>query len=300
MRITAPGSSRLLLVAAALAALASCGGRVVSLGTTGMMSMSLDELTGNVPFCAEGAAHRNACCHAGADGNAECGIYPRSPFNSCDPEWTTYPVPGTCCVLADPTQCGAPPSAPPPPPPGRCVYACPPGYSVDDFSGGCCETGSSSNATSSQEWALCIPPSTLASNAGDSSTTCDYSCPAGWQKSSTAPDVCVNGGESFSQATGASAGSGGAVSNPGSGSGGTSVQDPAGTASFSASDGSYCSLSGGRSDGHAYSVTCSNVTQICACTKDSTTTTVAGVTVCQANGNSALVDLWVQGCGFPQ
>jgi hypothetical protein len=298
MRTTVAGSSRIGLVATALAALAACGGRVVSLGTTGMMSMSLDELTGNVPFCAVGAAHRNACCHAGAGGDAECGIYPRSPFHSCDPEWTTYPVPVTCCDLADPTQCGAPPAAPPSPPPGRCVYDCPPGYSDDDLSGNCCQGGSSSNGTSSQEWALCIPSETIA--AGASSTTCDYACPPGWQKSSNAPDVCVNGNESFSQATGAGAASSGAVSNPGSGSGATWVQDPAGTANLVANDGSYCSLSGGRSGGHTYSVTCSNVTQICTCTEDSTTRTVAGVTVCQASDNGALVDLWLQGCGFPQ
>jgi hypothetical protein len=297
MRATVRGSSRLGLVAAALVGLASCGGKVVSLGTTGMMSMSVTELIGNVPFCSAGAAHRNACCFAGDDGNVGCGIYPQYPFHSCDPAWTTYPVPGTCCDLGDPTQCGAPPATPPSPPPGRCVYACPPGYSVNDFSGGCCETGSSSTATSSGEWALCIPPSET-SDAGDSSTSCDYACPPGWQKSSSAPDVCVNGGESFSQATGA--GSGGVVSNAGSGSGGTWVQDPAGTASVGASDGSYCSLSGGQSGEHTYSVTCSNVTQICTCTADSTTRTVAGVTVCQANGNSALVDLWLQGCGFPQ
>jgi len=288
MRATVPGSSRLGLVAAALAGLASCGGRVVSLGTTGMMSMSLDELTDNVPFCAAGAAHRNACCLAGADGNVECGIYPQYPFHSCDPAWTTYPVPGTCCDLADPTQCGAPPAAPPSPPTGQCAYGCPPGYSIDDSTGYCCEGMSSPNLS----WQACDP--------GAPSTTCDYACPPGWQKSSTAPDICVNGSESFSQSTGADAGSGGVVSNPGSGVGGTWVQDPAGTASLGASDGSYCSLSGGQSGGHTYSVTCSNVTQICTCTEDSTTKTVAGVIVCQANGNSALVDLWLQGCSFPQ
>jgi hypothetical protein len=294
MRTTVPGSSRLGLAAAALAALASCGGRVVSLGASGMMSMSLDELTADAPFCPPGAAHRNACCHAGADASAECAIYPRSPFHSCDPEWTTYPVPGTCCDLADPTQCGAPPAAPPSPPPGRCVYACPPGYSVDDFTGNCCEGASSPNGTS---WQKCLPPSET-SDAGDSTTTCDYACPPGWQKSSNTPDVCVNGNESFSQATGAGAGSSGAVSNPGSGSGGTWVQDPAGTANLVANDGSCCSLSG-PSRGHFYSVTCSNVTQICTCTEDSTTKTVAGMIVCQVNGNSALVDLWLKGCGFP-
>ncbi|HLK39118.1 MAG TPA: hypothetical protein VKU41_20290 [Polyangiaceae bacterium] len=33
--------------------------------------------------------------------------------------------------------------------------------------------------------------------------------------------------------------------------------------------------------------------------EDSTTTTLAGVTVSEAAGNRALVDLWLQGCGFP-
>jgi hypothetical protein len=285
---------RLRLVAFALAGAAACGGKTESLGTTGLMSISVSQLTGNVPSCPAGDAHRNVCCRATANGDAECGIYPASPFHLCGSGWTTYPVPGTCCDLADPTQCEAPPASAVPPPAGRCVYACPPGFTPDgpvtEATGECCASGPSGS--------MCFGWGPDEGDAGDSSTLCDVACPFGWSKSPAAPDVCIKGSESFSQATGPN--SRGVTPILTAAPGETTVPNPDGAASFASDDGVQCALSGGEQGGHSYSLQCSNVTQICTCTEDSKTTTIAGVVVCQVNGNSAIVDLWVQGCGFPQ
>jgi hypothetical protein len=119
-------------------------------------------------------------------------------------------------------------------------------------------------------------------DAGASSTTCDVPCPVGWSKSPAAPDLCINGAESFSQATGPD----------------STVQNPDAAATATTSDGMDCALSG-QQGGPSYSVQCSNVTQTCTCTINGKTTTIAGVVVCQVNDDAALVNLAVQGCGFP-
>jgi hypothetical protein len=293
MRATNLDTLRFRLVAFALAGVAACGGKTESLGTTGLMSISVSQLTSNVPSCPEGAAHRNACCDATGNGDAECGTYPASPFHLCGSGWTTYPVPATCCDLADPTQCEAPPSSGVPPPAGRCTYACLPGFTPDgtvtEAAGECCASGPSST--------MCYAWGPGGDDAGNSSTNCDVACPLGWNKSPAAPDVCIKGSESFSQATGPN--SSGVTPVP-TAARETTVPNPDGAASFATDDGMQCALSGGAQGGHSYSLQCSNVAQICTCTEDSKTTTIAGVIVCQVNGNAALVELWVQGCGFPQ
>jgi hypothetical protein len=127
-------------------------------------------------------------------------------------------------------------------------------------------------------------------------TSCDVACPFGWNKSPAAPDLCIKGSASFSQAMGPS--SSGVTPVPTAAPGETTVPNPDGA--VSSGDGLECALSAGKQGGHSYTLQCSNVTQICTCTEGSKTTTFAGVVACEVNGNAALADLWVQGCGFPQ
>jgi hypothetical protein len=161
---------------------------------------------------------------------------------------------------------------------------------VTETAGECCTSASLDNCFA---WG---GPGT--DDAGDSSTTCDVACPLGWNKSPDAPDLCIKGSASFSQATGPN--SGGFTSIPTPVPGETTVPNPDGAASVASDDGMQCALSAGKQGGPSYSLQCSNVTQICTCAEDSKTTIIAGVVACQVNGNAALVDLWVQGCGFPR
>jgi hypothetical protein len=78
-----------------------------------------------VTTCPDGSQHASVCCQADANGPPTCEDFPSAPFHACDPGWTTYPDPRTCCSLQD-GSCTPAPSGPVPTT-GVCQYACPPG-----------------------------------------------------------------------------------------------------------------------------------------------------------------------------
>jgi len=130
-----------------IAVLAACGGKGVTIGSNGGELKTVDPttVTGSAPACAPQAAHPNVCCKGGPNEASDCVGYVNSPFHKCDDGWTTYPDPGTCCDLNDPTKCTAPP--PGPPPPVGCGYACAPGWwPVVNNPGECCHILPGGNA----------------------------------------------------------------------------------------------------------------------------------------------------------
>jgi len=270
----------------------ACGGSVESIGTTDMQLVPLTEVTRAVTACAPGAAHRNACCTRGPNTTSQCGLYPAAPFHPCEPDWTTYPDPSTCCDLTDPSHpCGAPPAQPPPLPSGQCTYGCPPGWYATSpitlTSGSCCESPSSGGGSSPMACFGWGPPG----NATPSST-CDYICPAGWQSlTPSAADVCCRtldaGVECFSQATGPVGGAT-TVSVPSS----SPPQEPA----CAGGPGGGCSCSA-TTQGHSYAMTCSGSSsaQTCTCTVDGVT--IATGTSLDCTSSSA-ASIWTNTCQF--
>jgi hypothetical protein len=219
--------SAVLALATILPQAIGCGGKVEYLGVSKIQLVQSADVSGTVPACASGAAHRNACCTTSGS-NTECGVFPDEPFHPCDSDWQTYPDPHSCCDLTDPSHpCGPPPAQPSPLPPGKCSYGCPPGWhangSITAASGSCCS--SSSGASTCFGWG--------GGNGTSSSSTCDYVCPAGWQPLTPgSPEICCRsqgaGVECFSQATGP--GGGGTLTW-------TCAQDGATTATTSAATG---------------------------------------------------------------
>jgi hypothetical protein len=63
-------------------------------------AVSMFALIGDVPACAAGYAHPNACCQRGA-----CLEDPSDPFAACDKTSLTFPDRRTCCALADGNAC---------------------------------------------------------------------------------------------------------------------------------------------------------------------------------------------------
>jgi hypothetical protein len=118
-----------------------CGDHVVlGVGGGGGVSTSSQDLTaidpaavGGVPqgtafgACNSGSEHPNVCCSSGNGGDVTCGVYVGDPFRPCPAGATTYPDPRSCCDLANPGSCTAPPAGSTPAP-GACAYECPPGF----------------------------------------------------------------------------------------------------------------------------------------------------------------------------
>ena len=144
-------------------AVLACGGKGVTIGSNSAEQRAVDPTTvqGTVPACAVAQAHPNVCCQGGPTKGSACVAFVNSPFHKCDDGWTTYPDPGTCCDLSDPTNCVAPP--PGPPPPTTCGYACAPGWwPVVNNPGECCQLlpDGASLDCSHFAWGGDVPPTT--------------------------------------------------------------------------------------------------------------------------------------------
>ncbi len=144
-----------------IAVLAACGGKGVTIGSNSAELKTVDpaSVAGSVPACAPQAAHPNVCCKGGPNEASDCVAFVNSPFHKCDEGWTTYPDPGKCCDLNDPSKCATPP--PGPPPPTGCGYACAPGWwPVVNNPGECCRILAGGNALecSRSDWGYPPPP----------------------------------------------------------------------------------------------------------------------------------------------
>jgi hypothetical protein len=303
-----------LFSAATVVALSvACGGQVV-LGTNSVQlaEVAPDAVSTTAATCAAGAAHPNVCCNAGPTGST-CGVYRDDAFHPCDPGWTTYPDPRSCCDLNQSSSCAPPPPTSSPAQAGQCLYGCPPGFyataPITASSGSCCSVPQSGGPSGCFGWG---PGGLSDAGSASSSTTCDYVCPAGWQPlTPSSPDVCCRsldaGVECFSQATGPARG--GSSAPPGSmvGAGGF-APTLAGVNCGGSVDGSNCSCSA-TFGGTSYSLQCSNTTQRCTCAATDSNggmggTGSAGMSVCPAadagNSTTAITQYWLNVCGFPQ
>jgi hypothetical protein len=159
-----------------IAVLAACGGKGVTIGSDSGELKTVDPTTvsGTAPACAPQAAHPNVCCKGGPNEASDCVGYVNSPFHKCDDDRTTYPDPGTCCDLNDPTKCASPP--PGPPPPTGCGYACAPGWwPVVNNPGECCHILPSGNALecAQSDWGYPEPPITVGCATGGGTGSAD-------------------------------------------------------------------------------------------------------------------------------
>ncbi|HXX70481.1 MAG TPA: hypothetical protein VEK07_25085 [Polyangiaceae bacterium] len=291
----------------------ACGGRLAPSDNSGVPQLALvdpSQLATAPAPCAEGAAHPNACCDADPRGDGQCGEYPGAPFHPCATGWLTYPDPRSCCALADPSQCSAPPAQGVAVRSGTCLYGCPPGsYPTEPItisSGACCS--SSGTGVACFGWGVASPTAAgIPAGASDVSFSgssepapllnsyCDVPCPSGWQAQAMAPDVCcIEGagadGPCFSIATGSVQGVG-AVSSATNGAGSSATGEAPSSSGSGAASSSTASLGtsiactgpGGDTcscsavlGGHVYSLQCSNTSDTCNCIEDDTVTSGIG------------------------
>ncbi len=169
-------------------------------------------LVGAVPPCEGGFAHPSVCCHAGPDEPTACTESQEDPFHPCGCDALTFPDPRTCCLLADPSECQAPPANAGAS--GQCSYPCGPGaYPPDEEPGagpnglpactdvpnGYTDAGDVYPREACFYCCLgtsCTTDVTFCGSGGGGSEGCPQptqgcgACPPGWVNAQGIPDLC--------------------------------------------------------------------------------------------------------------